>query len=521
MKNLITILILLLLLGPDSSCSGIQPRIFESLSMESSILGQELKYSIILPENYYESAQRYPVVYLLHGLGDDETSWMEYGRVNQVADRAVQDGEIVPMIFVIPQGFRNYYVNDYAGTFPYQDMFIRELIPFIDSSYRTKAEGRFRATLGYSMGGFGALAIPLKNPDHFSACVPLSISIRTDEQYMVEDASEWNDQWGRLFGGTGTTGEARITGYYKQNCPFHIIARADRTEVENLRIYIDNGDDEQTLAFSNEELHILLRDKQIPHEFRVRNGGHSFSYWREALPNGLRFISDAFENKPYRGDIKEERLRGTDPCKELRPVKINGTSFDLCLPEEYPQTTRLYPVIFVLGDLTTREKEWMSGYTRGLTAAGEIPPLMLAFISSDEKQLMDDIIPELEKEYRLRKGYRFRALIGFESGGSAALNYALTPETFTSCALIDASVDYETFRKSFQSAGAGSLQRTWFYISYPDKGMDYAANGRIHMDFRATGLYHEYRVREGSGGFEWAKKDIREILIFSSSKIHR
>lgn len=64
---------------------------------------------------------------------------------------------------------------------------------------------------------------------------------------------------------------------------------------KGLKIYIDSGDDEGTLAASNDKLHMVLTEKQIPHEYRVRDGGHEFAYWREAVPNGLRFISDAFQ----------------------------------------------------------------------------------------------------------------------------------------------------------------------------------------------------------------------------------
>ncbi|MDQ3015399.1 MAG: alpha/beta hydrolase-fold protein, partial [Bacteroidota bacterium] len=271
--------------------AGGNKRIMESLSMKSVVLGQEVKYSIVLPVDYHKGKQEYPVVYLLHGLGDDESSWLEYGRISQVADAAVARKEIVPMIFVMPQGFRNYYVNDYAGTFLYEDMFIKDLVPFIDSTYRTIADKEHRATMGYSMGGFGALILPVRHPDVFNISVPLSISVRTDGQYMVEEASEWNDQWGRLFGGVGTIGKERITDFYKQYSPFHLFKTLDPKQFSELKIYIDIGDDEYTLCRSNEELHILLRDLKIQHEYRVRDGGHTFSYWRAALPNALCYIS--------------------------------------------------------------------------------------------------------------------------------------------------------------------------------------------------------------------------------------
>lgn len=175
--------------------AGDNKRIMEGIAMTSALLGQEVKYSIVLPPDYFKGKKNYPVVYLLHGLGDEESSWLEYGRISQIADAAVADKEIIPMIFVMPQGFRNYYVNDYAGTFLYEDMFINELVPHIDKNYRTIKDSRHRATMGYSMGGFGALVLPVKHPDIFSISVPLSISVRTDKQYMVEDAAEWNDQW--------------------------------------------------------------------------------------------------------------------------------------------------------------------------------------------------------------------------------------------------------------------------------------------------------------------------------------
>ncbi|HET9053416.1 MAG TPA: alpha/beta hydrolase-fold protein, partial [Cyclobacteriaceae bacterium] len=222
---------LVILLSATTACAQNNVRIIESLSMNSNILSQDVKYSIILPEDYYTSKKSYPVVYLLHGLGDNESSWLEYGQVSRVVDHAVKKKEIIPMIYVMPAGYRNYYVNDYAGKFLYEDMFMKEFVPFIDKQYRTIADKNHRATLGYSMGGFGALVLPLRNPDVFTISVPLSISVRTDAQYITEDAAGWDDQWGRLFGAVGTTGAERLTDYYKQHSPFHILAQKDLSEL--------------------------------------------------------------------------------------------------------------------------------------------------------------------------------------------------------------------------------------------------------------------------------------------------
>ncbi len=136
MKHLYLLFILALSPFAMTSANG-NKRVMEGLTMSSHALGQEVRYSVVLPQDYFRSKKSYPVVYLLHGLGDDESSWLEYGRITQIADDAVSQKEIVPMIFIMPQGFRNYYVNDYAGTFRYEDMFINEFVPYIDKTYRT------------------------------------------------------------------------------------------------------------------------------------------------------------------------------------------------------------------------------------------------------------------------------------------------------------------------------------------------------------------------------------------------
>ncbi|MDP3313119.1 alpha/beta hydrolase-fold protein [Lutibacter sp.] len=493
-------------------------RIMESLSMKSEVLNQDIKYSIVLPEEYYSTNKNYPVVYLLHGLGDDETSWLENGRVSQFADEAVKSGKIVPMIFVMPQGFRNYYINDYAKKFMYQDMFIKELVPFIDKQYRTVPNKEHRATMGYSMGGFGAIVLPLLNPEVFTISVPLSISVRTDEQYKTEDASEWNEQWGRLFGGQGSIGQERITDYYMKHSPFHIFAQLDVSKHQNLKLYIDNGDDENTLSRSNEELHILLRNRNFPHEFRVRNGGHEFSYWREALPNGLRYISDAFQGKNYRGDLKT-LSKDSNTFKNLKNKIVYNTQYDVFLPEEYKSSNRLYPTLYCVGNLGQQTKEKIALTVQTEIKAGVLAPLIIIFIN-EKVDIINTIIPSVEKEYRVRTGYRFRALIGFEEGGTTALENALQPEKFTSCVLFDSPIDNDLLKKAIDK-NKKQLKRTWFFISTTDKSVNYQTNGNAHLLLREEDVYHEYRVGEGTGESLWFLNNLKETLTFTQQKMHR
>jgi enterochelin esterase-like enzyme len=495
--------------------------VMESLVMKSKLLGIDVKYSIVLPPEYYNSLESYPVVYLLHGLGDDETSWLEYGQISQIAGKLTRDGEIVPMIFVIPQGFRNYYVNDYAGKFPYQDMFIKELIPFIDGHYRTLSGPKERATMGYSMGGFGALVLPFLHPETISTCVPLSISIRTDDQYMTEDSSEWNQQWGRLFGGVGIIGKERITECYKKNCPFHLIEGKQAEKLKDLNIYIDNGDDEETLCRSNEDLHILMRRNDIRHEFRVRNGGHEFSYWKEALPNALRFISDAFEGKKYRGDEKPNSF----PIDSIPIIQETCKAFNqeciIQVPEEYHQTNRAYPIIFFSGDFKINERVRIGQMVQNLTGAGKLPPLILAFVPELKMNFSSQLLPTLENNFRIRKGFRFRALICYGDVRDTDCELMLQPETFTCLSLCGAEKISEKYIRSAQDMDWKNLKRSWYFFDAPDKGSQYGQYGEIHMLLKDKGFYHEYRVREGAGGFDWFLTGMNEVLFFTVKKIYK
>jgi enterochelin esterase-like enzyme len=408
------------------------------------------------------------------------------------------------MIFIMPEGYRTYYVNDYKGTFLYQDMFVKELVPYIDSMFQTIPDPRHRGLIGYSMGGFGALALHLKHPDIFGSAVPLSISIRTDEQYMTEYAPEWNEQWGRLFGAVGIEGPGRITEYYKQNNPFHIIPNIPASDYGKHKIYIDNGDKEQTLCRSNEELHILMRNTGFPHEYRVRNGGHSFDYWCSALPNALHFLSDAFEGKPYRGDVNEKPVEVIAAEDGIYPVTTNiGNEQVLAfVPAEFNQTNRFYPALYLLGSLSIgKVNEIVSAVNRAVEA-NEIAPMIVVYIPHKLKDQLTAVIPQLEKDFRIREGYRFRSILGYRDDSEQACDIVMNQGQFSSCVLIDGYLNKDNVRKMINEMPEDALKKTPFFIIYNDKGDYYEGNGNIHMMFRDKEIKHEYRVVEGIGGLE-------------------
>ncbi len=269
-----------------------QARLLESMAMNSSLMNQVVKFSIYLPPDYYVSNRRYPVLYLLHGLGDNETSWVQFGEADRMADEGIKAGELPPMIIVMPNAGVTWYVNDYQNKIRYEDMFVQELIPHIDSSFRTRTQREFRALSGLSMGGFGSLVLAMHHPELFIACAALSAAVRTDETFASIPDDRYNTVYAPIFSGP-VKGQERLTVAWKRNSPITLAKSAPETDLTKVHWYLDCGDDD-ALTVGNSMLHLALLDRKIPHEYRVRDGAHTWTYWRTGLPDALKFIALSF-----------------------------------------------------------------------------------------------------------------------------------------------------------------------------------------------------------------------------------
>lgn len=290
MKKISALLLLLI-----SSVSFAQQGIVkESLKMKSSTLGKEVKYNIYLPADYEKNNRLYPVLYLLHGYTDDETGWTQFGQTPEIADKTINSGEAPPMIIVMPDAGVSWYMNSFDGKTKYEDFFIKEFIPYIETTYRIRSKKEFRAVAGLSMGGLGTLLFSTKHPEMFTAAAPLSAAVWTDEE--VVSANQNQDQWNYVFGdlyGKNLKGKERLTEHYYKNAPIKIVETANAEDLKKVKFYIDCGDDD-FLIKGNMALHAMMIDKKVPHEFRVRDGGHTWSYWRTALPEVLKFVGESF-----------------------------------------------------------------------------------------------------------------------------------------------------------------------------------------------------------------------------------
>src|ERR1700749_2744787 len=113
-------------------------KVYDNLSLPSKILKSERKYAVYLPPDYETSDRSYPVLYLLHGGGDDQTGWVQFGEVLNITDRAIREGKATPMIIIMPDantGIRG-FSNNANGTWRYEDFFFEELMPYVEKKFR-------------------------------------------------------------------------------------------------------------------------------------------------------------------------------------------------------------------------------------------------------------------------------------------------------------------------------------------------------------------------------------------------
>lgn len=270
-------------------------KVIEERTVKSLAMNRNVNYTVYLPADYESSERTYPVVYLLHGYTDDNTGWLQFGEINRLADAAIAEGTIPPMIIVMPNADSSWYINSYDGKEKYEDFFIKEFIPAIEKTYRIKAQKRYRGIAGLSMGGYGTLIYSLKYPELFSAAAPLSAAVWDDHAIETMPDGNYENVLGQLYG-RGLKGKDRLNAAWYNNSVLKIVDTKSADDLKKVRYWIDCGDDD-FLTKGNSLLHIALVDKGVPHEFRMRDGVHSWTYWRTGIIPALAFIGDSFRQK--------------------------------------------------------------------------------------------------------------------------------------------------------------------------------------------------------------------------------
>lgn len=480
----------------------------EGLLFQSKILKRNVAYSIILPDDYNYTKKKYPVLYMLHGIGGDYSTWIEYGNTARVMENMAQKGEIHQFIIVIPDGYSSYYSDRYDGTFSYESFFIKEFVPYIDRFYRIMEGARFHSILGFSMGGFGAMTLALRHRDLFNSFVALSPSIRTESQYKNEiPQKEWDNQWGQIFGGAEQVGPLRLTDYYKARSPYHIIAKLTRKDLKGFGIMLDIGDKENTLCESNEELHRLLLQKGIEHEWTVRSGGHDFFCWNAALPKAFSFINKFFCITKGRKNIcKKEVTR-----YKMTIYRLND--YDIYLPLQAKESDRKYPIIYIQGT-DSIEKLLLVNEYQNLVNKCITWPTVLCFIH--EGINLSKAVTDIEYHNKaIRASQRMRGLICFGSSIKQAIEAERSTNLFTGIVCVNAVAE-EGAANDFERIMSNYNRYPRCWIEVFSRLPSYGFSSKLHILLRKEDKEHEFRALTNFGHMKFS----REWILFLNNRIH-
>jgi enterochelin esterase-like enzyme len=235
----------------------------QALDYESKSLGKAREALVYLPPGYTAGATRYPVLYLLHGAGGDERTWIDRQQANVILDNLIADGRLAPLVVVMPYGYTSRLAEGERrrGAASYkQDMeefavdFVRDLVPLVESRYRVVADQAHRAIAGLSMGGGQSLAIGLAHPDMFKAVAGFSSAMQ------IANSPDWG----------GIDMEALLS------------ANADAINEHLDLLWVGCGT-EDTLFNVNKAFSEQLTGHGVEHVFRVTLGAHTPEVWSRYL----------------------------------------------------------------------------------------------------------------------------------------------------------------------------------------------------------------------------------------------
>lgn len=261
-----------------------------SRGFESAALGGTMKYSVYLPSGYHDPKERetrYPTVYLLHGVGDNERAWPRFGQVERTADHMIAGREIPPMIIVMPAAKKSWFVDSASigGPGDYATAVSDDLRRHVDATYRTipGREGRFIA--GLSMGGYGALRLTFTRPELYRAAAAMSSALwwRLTPQSKLDPKKE-----GIFDGSFGRPFEA---ARYLAQRPDAYLDQA-KAYPGKLGIYLHAGDhDHFGTHVSTMKLFLKMREVGLKPELRITDGNHTWPLWRTHLPAVLEYFA--------------------------------------------------------------------------------------------------------------------------------------------------------------------------------------------------------------------------------------
>lgn len=252
-------------------------------SFHSESLGRDMRYRVILPAGYENSSERYPTLFLLHGLYGDFENW-------STRTDLVRYAGSLRLIIAMPDAGDSWYAN--SATVPedkFEDYVIKDFVGEIDSHFRTIRERYARAIAGLSMGGYGAVKFALKYPQLFAIAGGISAALNAPGDLDAK-AADFRANLQKVFGPHGSPTR-------EQNDVFTLLAHAERDKLPY--IYLDCGSSDDLFLAPNREFAAHLQEQKIPYEFHEMPGAHTWDFWNAAI---LRFLETLSTHLHLRGN---------------------------------------------------------------------------------------------------------------------------------------------------------------------------------------------------------------------------
>ena len=271
-------------------CSAAATGRVECNVLPSKILSRSVSYCVVLPPSFDQPKNRqFAVLYFLHGLGDNEQSFIHSGAWN-LLEYMLEQHQVPDFLVATPDGDASFYINSRDGKNRYEDFLLQEFFPFVEKRYRVAPGRGHRAIAGISMGGYGALHLAFSHPHLFT-------SVAAHSPALIEKLPEFlgpapNSPRSRVLG--QVFGAPPDPAFWNRNSP---ITLARSANLAGLKIYFDCGDrDDYGFDVGAAALDRVLTSRHIPHEYHLYPGRHDPQYFAQHLPASLQFAAHSFSN---------------------------------------------------------------------------------------------------------------------------------------------------------------------------------------------------------------------------------
>ncbi len=276
-----------------ASAAQAQERV-DCRAIHSALLHSSVRYCVYLPASYSApdaKTRRYPVLYLLHGLGGTQQS-MAFNGEWTLLQNLRSENKVGDFLVVSPEAWDTFYINSKNGRTPYSDFFLTEFIPYIERVYRIRATRVTRGITGFSMGGYGALRFAFAHPDLFGSVSAHSAAMMRDPPRPVNAIESPGNLVAETIG--KTYGDPINRSFWFQNSPY-VLAKENAAALKKMKIYFDCGtEDVFGLDRGAKDLDETLDSLKIPHEFHLYPGGHTESYLQTHREASFEFHWRAF-----------------------------------------------------------------------------------------------------------------------------------------------------------------------------------------------------------------------------------